>query len=124
AVRVGEVDVSTWWLAVCIGGPIRPTGAALLERSVDGSATLHSAIRLDTSGLSEDQQAAAIADQVAERAAREPLVVILARAAGVGRVLDKLWREAMTPRTEFHYCLLLPCAPDVTCTHLCLYPVV
>lgn len=98
--------MSTWWLAVCIGGPIRPTGAALLERSGDGSATLHSAIRLDTSGLSEDQQAAVLADQVAERAAREPLVVILARAAGVGRDLEQLWRDAMPPRSAVRSCPL------------------
>lgn len=98
--------MSTWWLAVCIGGPIRPTGAALCERPGDGSATLHSAIRLDSSGLSEDEQAAALADQVAERAARAPLVVILARAAGVGRDLEQLWRDAMPRRSAVRPCPL------------------
>lgn len=92
---------SAWWLAVLVGGPVRPTGAALLERpnNNNASATLHSALRLDHSGRSEDDQAGDLARQVAELAEREPLVVVLARAAGVGRDLETLWREAMPPQS-------------------------
>jgi len=86
---------STWWCAVVLGGPVRPTAAALVERDDDDHAHVHSADRLDGVTLSEDEQARAVARQVDAVPRKGRPVVVLARAPGVGAELERTWRQAM-----------------------------
>lgn len=86
------------WVVVVLGGPIGVTAAAAVERDHLDAAEVRvlSSTRLDDTGLPIDDQAAALADLMAQwRAERHSLLVSLSRLPGVGRAIEDAWRQAM-----------------------------
>lgn len=86
------------WVVVVLGGPIGATAAAAVERAHldDPEVRVLSSTRLDDTGLSIDDQAAAMADLMTQwRADQHSLLVSLSRLPGVGRAIEDVWQQAM-----------------------------
>ncbi len=94
--RKSEDRDSTWWMVVTLGGPIRPTGWAVLERveQPQPRSVLHRSGSLYREA--PEPEVAELLGNLAARVMREqPVTVVLVRTAGIGVEMVDIWERWM-----------------------------